>query len=748
MKKRILAAMMAAVMVFSMAGCGSKADEKTDDTAKTEATDNKGSDEEETEIQVFIAASLKNVMDELATQYNEEHPNVKITYNADSSGTLLTQIEEGYECDIFFSAAQKQMDQLESDVLVVDGTRANVVNNQVVVVTRKDSGTKVTGLDNLSEAESFALAGGSVPVGKYTRTALMNMGVLPKVDDPSAITTEEVSEALGGLEISEQDNVSKVLSAVVEGSCEVGTTYYSDTYGFEDELDILQTVGYDLTGNVIYPIARVVNDEADDAQNAAAAPAPAPAEEAKEEATEKTATDKKQESAPIHYTEGMKVELDADGTWKGDPGDGTDFIPVVDIPIEDQAAIPTVDIFDRPTTPQASHQHTPAAPVAKNKQQESPAYDFSNLVKSNGVLEVISEGYGFLRSSDYNYLSSPDDVYVASSFVKKFGLKTGDVIECKVRPPHEGEKYFPLTSIIKINGRDPSEVRDRVPFEHLTPLFPDEKFNLCGDRRTTNLSTRIVDLFSPIGKGQRALIVAQPKTGKTILMKDIANAIAANHPEAYLMMLLIDERPEEVTDMARTVNAEVIASTFDEPAERHVKIAGIVLEKAKRMVECGHDVVIFLDSITRLARAYNTTAPASGKVLTGGVDANALQKPKRFFGAARNIEGGGSLTIIATALIDTGSKMDEVIFEEFKGTGNMELQLDRSLSNKRIFPAVNLISSSTRRDDLLQDKTTLDRMWILRKYLSDMNAIEAMSTIHKNMQHTRNNDEFLLSMNS
>ena len=483
------------------------------------------------------------------------------------------------------------------------------------------------------------------------------------------------------------------------------------------------------------------------AQNAAAA-APAPAEEAKEQATEKTATDKKQESAPIHYTEGMKVELDADGTWKGDPGDGTDFIPVVDIPIEDQAAIPTVDIFDRPTTPQTSHQHTPAAaPAAKNK-QEAPAYDFSNLVKSNGVLEVISEGYGFLRSSDYNYLSSPDDVYVASSFVKKFGLKTGDVIECKVRPPHEGEKYFPLTSIIKINGRDPSEVRDRVPFEHLTPLFPDEKFNLCGDRRTTNLSTRIVDLFSPIGKGQRALIVAQPKTGKTILMKDIANAIAANHPEAYLMMLLIDERPEEVTDMARTVNAEVIASTFDEPAERHVKIAGIVLEKAKRMVECGHDVVIFLDSITRLARAYNTTAPASGKVLTGGVDANALQKPKRFFGAARNIEGGGSLTIIATALIDTGSKMDEVIFEEFKGTGNMELQLDRSLSNKRIFPAVNLISSSTRRDDLLQDKTTLDRMWILRKYLSDMNAIEAMSTIHKNMQHTRNNDEFLLSMNS
>ena len=482
------------------------------------------------------------------------------------------------------------------------------------------------------------------------------------------------------------------------------------------------------------------------AEPAAPAEATAPAE-AKKTAPEAAATDKKKDAAPIQYTEGMKVELDADGTWKGDPGDGTDFIPVVDIPIEDQAAIPTVDIFDRPTTPQSSHQHTPAAaPAAKNK-QEAPAYDFSNLVKSNGVLEVISEGYGFLRSSDYNYLSSPDDVYVASSFVKKFGLKTGDVIECKVRPPHEGEKYFPLTSIIKINGRDPSEVRDRVPFEHLTPLFPDEKFNLCGDRRTTNLSTRIVDLFSPIGKGQRALIVAQPKTGKTILMKDIANAIAANHPEAYLMMLLIDERPEEVTDMARTVNAEVIASTFDEPAERHVKIAGIVLEKAKRMVECGHDVVIFLDSITRLARAYNTTAPASGKVLTGGVDANALQKPKRFFGAERNIEGGGSLTIIATALIDTGSKMDEVIFEEFKGTGNMELQLDRSLSNKRIFPAVNLVASSTRRDDLLQDQFTLDRMWVLRKHFSDMNSFEAMNEIHDTMVRTKDNNEFLIAMN-
>ena len=440
----------------------------------------------------------------------------------------------------------------------------------------------------------------------------------------------------------------------------------------------------------------------------------------------------------------QKDAFTPEGVWAGDPGDGTDFIPVVDLPIEDQAAMPTYDIFDRPMTPATSAPQ----PMPVESKPAVPEYDFSDIITSTGVLEVMPDGYGFLRSSDYNYLSSPDDVYVSVNFIKKFGLKTGDVVQCHVRPPHEGEKYFPLTGIIKINGREPAEVRDRVPFEHLTPLFPDEKFTLCGDKATTNLSTRIVDLFSPIGKGQRALIVAQPKTGKTILMKDIANAIAANHPEAYLMMLLIDERPEEVTDMARTVNAEVIASTFDEPAERHVKIAGIVLEKAKRMVECGHDVVIFLDSITRLARAYNTVAPASGKVLTGGVDANALQKPKRFFGAARNIEGGGSLTIIATALIDTGSKMDEVIFEEFKGTGNMELQLDRSLSNKRIFPAVNLVASSTRRDDLLQDKTTLDRMWILRKFISDMNPIEAMNTIHNSMQRTRNNEEFLLSMNS
>ena len=400
---------------------------------------------------------------------------------------------------------------------------------------------------------------------------------------------------------------------------------------------------------------------------------------------------------------------------------------------------PTEETDTTPVPAMPNNNVAPKQPVRE--------YDFNNVLTGTGVLEIMPENYGFLRSSDYNYLPSPDDIYVSQQQIKFFGLKTGDVVEGGIRVPKEGEKYFPLVSVLSINGCTPEHVRNRVPFEHLTPLFPDEKFKLCkgsGD----NLSVRIVDLFTPIGKGQRALIVAQPKTGKTILMKDIANAIAANHPEAYLMMLLIDERPEEVTDMARTVKAEVIASTFDEPAAHHVKIAGIVLEKAKRMVECGHDVVIFLDSITRLARAYNTVAPASGKVLTGGVDANALQKPKRFFGAARNIERGGSLTIIATALIDTGSKMDEVIFEEFKGTGNMELQLDRTLSNKRIFPAVNCVASSTRRDDLLHDKMTQDRMWILRKYIADMNSMEAMNLLQQRMQGTRNNEEFLLSMNS
>ncbi len=435
----------------------------------------------------------------------------------------------------------------------------------------------------------------------------------------------------------------------------------------------------------------------------------------------------------------------AAGVWAGDPGDGTDFITVVDLPVEDAAAMPTLDMFDRPVG-QAENREKPVnAPAPRAVQSEN--YNFDNLITGSGVLEILQDGYGFLRSSDYNYLSSPDDIYVNPQQIKKFSLKTGDVVECTVRPPHENEKYFALSDVQFINGRQPQDVRDRINFEHLTPLFPEEKFRLCDDPSATNRSVRIVDLFSPIGKGQRALIVAQPKTGKTILMKDVANAIAANHPEAYIMMLLIDERPEEVTDMKRTVNAEVIASTFDEPAERHVKIAGIVLEKAKRMVECGHDVVIFLDSITRLARAYNTVAPASGKVLTGGVDANALQKPKRFFGAARKIEGGGSLTIIATALVDTGSKMDEVIFEEFKGTGNSEIQLDRMLANKRVYPAVNLVQSSTRRDDLLQDQTTLQRMWILRNFIAEMNPMEAMNTVRERLDRTKTNEEFLLVMN-
>lgn len=376
------------------------------------------------------------------------------------------------------------------------------------------------------------------------------------------------------------------------------------------------------------------------------------------------------------------------------------------------------------------------------------SYDFGEAIIGSGVLEITAEGQGFLRSADYNYLSSPDDIFVSPQLIKAYGLKMGDVVEGPMRTPRDVERVFCLLRVDKINGLAPDKVRDRLSFEHLTPLFPNEKFKLCKGDSSDSLSARVVDLFAPIGKGQRALLVAQPKTGKTMLMKSIANAIADNHPEAYLMMLLIDERPEEVTDMARTVKAEVVASTFDEPASNHVRIAGIVLEKAKRIVECGHDVVIFLDSITRLARAYNTVAPASGKILTGGVDANALQKPKRFFGAARNIEGGGSLTIIATALIDTGSRMDEVIFEEFKGTGNMELQLDRTLSNKRIFPAVNCVASSTRRDDLLHDKMTLDRMWVLRNHIAEMTAMEAMNIVKDRMERSENNDEFLLAMNS
>ena len=452
---------------------------------------------------------------------------------------------------------------------------------------------------------------------------------------------------------------------------------------------------------------------------------------------------------------------------------GSDFVAIEDLPT-DSAALPSelVDKFESTKLDNQNGEQQSQGKKHKNKnksnnaenngqaqnnqnnqpqqerrQPEQERYNFDDLIEVNGVLEIMPDNYGFLRSADYNYLASPDDIYVSQNQIRFHGLKTGDVVEGTIRPAREGEKYFPLMKITRINGLDPNVVRDRVPFEHLTPLFPEEKFTLCKGYNDS-LSARVVDLFSPIGKGQRGLIVAQPKTGKTILLKDIANAIAANHPEVYMIMLLIDERPEEVTDMARSVNAEVIASTFDEPAERHVKIAGIVLEKAKRMVECGHDVVIFLDSITRLARAYNTVSPASGKILSGGVDANALHKPKRFFGAARNIENGGSLTIIATALTETGSKMDEVIFEEFKGTGNMELQLDRNLSNKRIFPAVNIVASSTRRDDLLHDKQTLDRMWILRKFLSDMNPIEAMDFTKGRLEGTKSNEEFLLSMNS
>jgi transcription termination factor Rho len=392
-----------------------------------------------------------------------------------------------------------------------------------------------------------------------------------------------------------------------------------------------------------------------------------------------------------------------------------------------------------------TNQPNPSKKQSSKPNFREPEFEFDGIIESEGVLEMMPDGYGFLRSSDYNYLSSPDDIYLSQSQIRLFGLKTGDTVKGVVRPPKEGEKYFPLVRVSKINGHDPQEVRDRISFEHLTPIFPKEKFNIAEKQST--VSTRIIDLFSPIGKGQRGMIVAQPKTGKTMLLKEIANAIAANHPEVYLIVLLIDERPEEVTDMQRNVKGEVIASTFDREPQEHVKIANIVLEKAKRLTECGHDVVVLLDSITRLARAYNTVQPASGKVLSGGVDANALQKPKRFFGAARNVENGGSLSIIATALTDTGSKMDEVIFEEFKGTGNMELQLDRRIANKRIFPAIDLVSSSTRRDDLLLDDNTVQRMWIMRKYLADMNPIEAMDFIHDRFRKTANNEEFLISMN-
>jgi transcription termination factor Rho len=415
-------------------------------------------------------------------------------------------------------------------------------------------------------------------------------------------------------------------------------------------------------------------------------------------------------------------------------------------PVEQEAA-PVPSSTETPQSPDADDRRQRDFPRKfPDRHREEFSFEFEGIIASEGVLEIMTDGYGFLRSSDYNYLNSPDDIYVSQSQIKLFGLKTGDTVRGTIRPPKEGEKYFPLIKVDLINGRKPEEVRDRIPFDYLTPLFPIKKFKLTG-HKSESLSTRVIDMFAPIGFGQRGLIVAQPKTGKTVLLKEIANAIAANHPDVYMIILLIDERPEEVTDMQRSVKAEVISSTFDEPAERHARISNIILEKAKRLVECGHDVVILLDSITRLARAYNTVAPASGKVLSGGVEANALQKPKRFFGAARQIENGGSLTIIATALIETGSKMDEVIFEEFKGTGNMELQLDRKLSNKRIYPAIDIVSSSTRREDLLLDKDALQRIWILRNHLADMNPLEAMEFLRERMKFTNSNEEFLISMN-
>jgi len=449
---------------------------------------------------------------------------------------------------------------------------------------------------------------------------------------------------------------------------------------------------------------------------------------------------------PVIVTSSPRTVSEIEGDQKTKDAESLPIVAETSKEVRIEPETTSRPIFQKKNIQQAGTiQPKPVLQPQKPREPEK-SYDFEGIISATGVLEIMQEGYGFLRSSDYNYLTSPDDVYVSQSQIKLFGLKTGDTVNGIIRPPKEGEKYFPLVKVVEINGRSPEYIRDRVPFEHLTPLFPDEKFNITS--KSSSLSSRVVDLFAPIGKGQRGLIVAQPKTGKTVLLKDIANAIAANHPEVYMIVLLIDERPEEVTDMARSVNAEVIASTFDEPAERHVRVANMVLEKAKRLVECGHDVVILLDSITRLARAYNTVAPASGKVLSGGVDANALHKPKRFFGAARNIEEGGSLTILATALTDTGSKMDDVIFEEFKGTGNMELQLDRKLSNRRIFPSVDIIASSTRREDLLLDKAMLDRIWILRNYLNGMNPVEAMEFVKDRLVKTVSNEEFLVSMNS
>jgi len=479
----------------------------------------------------------------------------------------------------------------------------------------------------------------------------------------------------------------------------------------------------------------------------AAAPAPESAEKPRKRIrTIKSASNAPRIEVPLDDTN-LFDEADDETPAADEVEEEAVFTPAAEQPGQEETAIKPDEIVAESKPQKFERRFNNTNNPAQPKNQE-PAInlDFDNVIVNEGVLEIMPDGYGFLRSSDYNYLTSPDDIYVSQSQIKLFGLKTGDTVRGSIRPPKEGEKYFPLVRVEAINGRIPAEVRDRVPFDHLTPLFPSERLELFTDM--SNYSTRIMDLFSPIGKGQRGLIVAQPKTGKTMLLKDVANAIAKNHPEVYLIILLIDERPEEVTDMARSVRAEVVSSTFDEPADRHVKIANIVLEKAKRMVECGHDVVILLDSITRLARAYNTVAPASGKILSGGVDANALHKPKRFFGAARNIEDGGSLTIIATALTETGSKMDEVIFEEFKGTGNMELQLDRKLSNKRIFPAIDITASSTRRDDLLLDRDTLQRVWILRNHLADMNSQEAMEFLQSQIKGTKTNEEFLISMNS
>ncbi len=485
------------------------------------------------------------------------------------------------------------------------------------------------------------------------------------------------------------------------------------------------------------------------ASNYAAVLPPAPAAETGEKTRKRIRVVKNSNTprveVPLDDTNLFDMPDDETPADESEDGNTTPVMPAVSASRSDEGE-PKDEETVTEGRPQKFERRVNNQTTQQKSQEPAINLDFDNVIVNEGVLEIMPDGYGFLRSSDYNYLTSPDDIYVSQSQIKLFGLKTGDTVRGSIRPPKEGEKYFPLVRVEAINGRIPAEVRDRVPFDHLTPLFPSEKLSLFTD--AGNYSTRIMDLFSPIGKGQRGLIVAQPKTGKTMLLKDVANAIAKNHPEVYLIILLIDERPEEVTDMARSVRAEVVSSTFDEPAERHVKIANIVLEKAKRMVECGHDVVILLDSITRLARAYNTVAPASGKILSGGVDANALHKPKRFFGAARNIEDGGSLTIIATALTETGSKMDEVIFEEFKGTGNMELQLDRKLSNKRIFPAIDITASSTRRDDLLLDRETLQRIWILRNHLADMNSQESMEFLQAQIRGTKTNEEFLISMNS